>query len=150
VEYIEPDQIPYYSDCEPLISGFGYRVVELAVFRKQTSWQVKIVITCKDGVGINECTKVHRAVLARLEAILATEDIYIEVTSPGIDRVLKSASEFALFEGKTVKVWNTDISDWMSGTVITSGKDSVTLSSEKGEIEIPYSKIAKAKLFDRA
>lgn len=150
MDYIEPDQIPYYADCEPLVSGFGYRLVEFAVFKKQTSWQVKIVITCDTGVGINECTKVHRAILPRLEAILDSQDIYIEVTSPGLDRVLKNATEFAQFVGKTVKVWNTDISDWISGTVKTSGKNSVTLASETGDTEIPYSKIAKAKLFDRA
>jgi ribosome maturation factor RimP len=150
LDYIEPDGIPYYTDCEPLVAGFGYRLVELAVFKKQASWQAKAVITSDSGVGINECTKVHRALLTRLEAILSSQEIYMEVTSPGLDRVLKNAAEFALFAGKTVKVWNTDISDWISGTVIASGKDSVTLRTETGEAEIPYVKIAKAKLFDRA
>lgn len=150
MDYIEPDKIPYYNDCEPLVAGLGYRLVELVVFRKQASWQVKVVITGPEGVGIADCTKVHRALLPRLEAILLSQDMYVEVTSPGLDRILKNAAEFSVFTGKQVKVWNTDISDWIQGTILSSGKDSVTLSTEKGETDIPYSKIAKAKLFDRA
>jgi ribosome maturation factor RimP len=120
--------------------------VELVVFKRQSSWQVKIVITSDEGAGIVECTRVHRAILPRLEALLDSQDMYVEVTSPGIDRVLKNAAEFAVFVGKQVKVWNTDISDWISGAVVSATADSVLLSTDKGEIGIQYSKIAKAKL----
>lgn len=150
MDYIEPDKIPYFNDCEPLVSGLGFKLVELVVFRKQASWQVKVVITGPDGVSIAACTKVHRTILPRLEAILASQDMYVEVTSPGLDRVLKNALEFSVFSGKNVKVWNTDISDWIMGAIVTSTKEAVTLSTEQGEQTVPYNKIAKAKLFDRA
>jgi ribosome maturation factor RimP len=150
VDYIEPDKIPYFNDCEPLISGLGFKLVELVVFRKQSSWQVKVVLTGAEGVGIADCTKVHRALLPRLEAILSSQDMYVEVASPGLDRILKNALEFSVFSGKNVKVWNTDISDWMQGVIVSSTKEAVTLSTEQGEQTVPYNKIAKAKLFDRA
>jgi len=150
VDYIEPDKIPYFDDCEPLITGFGFKLVELVVFRKQSSWQVKVVITGAAGVGIADCTKVHRALLPRLEAILSSQDMYVEVASPGLDRILKNALEFSVFTGKNVKVWNTDISDWIMGAIVSSTKEAVTLSTEQGEQTVPYNKIAKAKLFDRA
>ncbi len=150
MDYIEPETIPYYKDCEPLISGLGYQLVELAVFKKKTSWQVRVVISGANGVGIADCSKVHHAILPRLQAILASQDMYVEVTSPGLERVFKNAAEFSAFPGKMVKVWNTDISDWMMGTIVSSGKDSVTLATESGEITIPYSKIAKVKLYNRA
>ena len=150
VDYIAPENIPYFGDCEPLIKGLGYSVVELAIFKRQSSWQVKVVITGPAGVGIADCTKVHRALLPRLEAILSSQDMYVEVTSPGLDRVLKNAAEFDVFTGKMVKVWNTDISDWIQGVIRSSGSGSVLLDTESGEMDIPFSKIAKAKLFDRA
>lgn len=150
MDYIEPDKIPYFNDCEPLISGLGFKLVELVVFRKQSSWQVKVVLTGAEGVGIADCTKVHRALLPRLEAILSSQDMYVEVASPGLDRILKNALEFSVFSGKNVKVWNTDISDWMQGVIVSSTKEAVTLSTEQGEQTVPYNKIAKAKLFDRA
>lgn len=150
MEYIAPESIPYYGDCEPLIKGLGYSLVELVIFKRQGTWQVKVVITCSSGVGIADCTKVHRALLPRLEAVLASQDMFVEVASPGLDRILKNAAEFNVFTGKLVKVWNTDISDWIQGTVLASGTDCVRLGTDSGEMDIPYSKIAKAKLFDRA
>ena len=150
MEYIAPEKIPYYGDCEPLIRGMGYSLVELVIFKRQATWQVKVVITGPNGVGIADCSKVHRALLPRLEAILSSQDMYVEVASPGLDRILKSAAEFGVFTGKLVKVWNSDISDWMQGTVLESGTESVKLASESGEMDIPFTKIAKAKLFDRA
>jgi ribosome maturation factor RimP len=146
VEYIAHDKIPYFNDCEPLVAGFGCKLVELVAFKRQSSWQVKIVITSDAGAGIVECTRVHRAILPRLEALLDSQDMYVEVTTPGIDRILKNASEFDAFKGKQVKVWNTELSDWISGAVVSAGADSVLLSTAEGEREIPYSKIAKAKL----
>jgi ribosome maturation factor RimP len=146
VDYIAPDKIPYYNDCEPLVKGFGFNLVELVIAKRQSSWQVKIVITSDTGVGIAECTKLHRAILPRLEALLDSQDMYVEVASPGLDRILKNAAEFALYRGKRVKVWSSEISDWISGTVLSSDEESVTLSTDEGENQIPYIKIAKAKL----
>jgi len=146
VEYIAPEKVPYFGDCEPLISGLGYSIVELNVFRKQSSWQIKLVITSPAGVGIADCSKVHKSLLPRLEAVLATEDMYVEVASPGLDRIFKNAAEFSVFNGKQVKVWNTDISDWIQGKIVSSDSSSVRLETDKGEIDIPYIKIAKAKL----
>ena len=146
MEYIAPEKVPYFGDCEPLISGLGYSIVELNVFRKQSSWQIKLVITSPAGVGIADCSKVHKSLLPRLEAVLATEDMYVEVASPGLDRIFKNAAEFTVFEGKQVKVWNTDISDWIQGKIVSSDSSSVRLETDKGEIDIPYIKIAKAKL----
>lgn len=146
MEYTAPEKIPYYADCEPLVRGLGYQLVELIVFKRQNSWQIKVVLTGPQGVGIADCTKVHRALFPRLEALLATQDMYIEVTSPGLDRILKNASEFALFVGKQVKVWNMDISDWVHGAIVRADSQTVTLMVGTDETVLSYQKIAKAKL----
>lgn len=146
MEYTSPESVPYFVDCQELISGLGFQLVELVCYKRQSTWHVRAVITGPNGVGINECTKVHRALLVRLEALLVSQDMYIEVTSPGLDRVLKNAYEFALFVGKSVKVWNVDISDWMQGTIVSATINSVILSIDNSNIDIKYEKINKAKL----
>ena len=150
MDYIAPENIPYFSDCEPLISGLGYSVVELAVFKRQSTWHVRVVLNSPEGVGIADCSKVHRALLPRLEAVLSSQDMYVEVTSPGLDRILKNAAEFAVFRGKQVKIWNSDISDWLQGTILSSDAESVRLGTDSGETVVPYTKIAKAKLYNLA
>lgn len=146
MDYIAPEKVPYYVDCEPLVHGLGYLIVELMAFKRQGNWQIRVVIAGPEGVGIADCSRVHRALLPRFEALLSSRDIYMEVTSPGLDRVFKNASEFSVFTGKQVKVWNTDISDWLYGTIVSAATDSVRLLTDAGEKEIPYNKIAKAKL----
>jgi len=76
--------------------------------------------------------------------------MYVEVTSPGLDRILKNAAEFAVFRGKQVKIWNSDISDWLQGTILSSDAESVRLGTDSGETVVPYTKIAKAKLYNLA
>lgn len=146
MEYIAPEGISHYADCEPLVSGLGYNLVELVVYTRQSAWHVKVVITSPQGVGIKDCSTVHRALLPRLEAVLQSQDMYVEVTSPGLDRVFKNASEFAVFAGRLVKIWDTDISDWVSGTIVSATTESVILATQDGERVYPYTKIAKAKL----
>lgn len=146
MEYIAPESVAHYGDCEPLVRALGYSLVECTVFKRQATWHIKLVITSQQGVGIADCTKVHRAILPRLEAVLSSQDMYVEVASPGLDRVFKNASEFSVFVGHRVRVWNTDISDWVSGTVVSADSQLVTLDTGSGETTLPYQKIAKAKL----
>lgn len=146
MEYTAPDDIPYYNECEPLVRGLGYTLVECTIFKRQGNWQVRVVIASPSGVGIADCSKVHRALLTRLEALLDSRDVFIEVTSPGLDRLIKNAAEFAAFTGTGVRIWDTDCSDWVSGIIAGSDNMALRLKTPDGEQLVPYTRIAKAKL----
>ncbi len=151
MEYTSLDSMPYYSQCKSLVEGLGYILVSIKVVPAKTTTKVQAVISNKDtasleGIGVNDCAKVHRLLLPRLEALLQNQDIYMEVTSPGMERHIKNAAEFALFNGRDVKVWNTEISDWVSGKIINSNETNLTLNVMEEEKIIPYTNIAKAKL----
>jgi ribosome maturation factor RimP len=128
-------------------------LVELRVTHLKGGAQVKVVIAPSPGavsgsVGIVECARVHRALAARLEELMPDEDLGMEVTSPGMERNIKNAAEFALFTGRQVRVWDRRTSDWRSGTIKGADKVSVTLISDstKEEDIVPFAEIAKAKL----
>lgn len=62
-------------------------------------------IDCDGGVGIDKCEEFSRAV----ENVLDREDIIdkeysLEVSSPGVDRKLKSEREFLYYKGREVEV----------------------------------------------
>ena len=62
-------------------------------------------IDCDGGVGIDKCEEFSRAV----EEILDREDIIdkeysLEVSSPGVDRKLKTEREFNYYKGREVEV----------------------------------------------
>lgn len=150
LDYFSLKSIQYYSDCEPLVSGLGYILVDLKIIPSKTTVKISAVIASKDiskDIGVDDCSKVHHALLPRLEALLGTEDTYMEVTSPGMDRNIKNAAEFEIFVGREVRVWDTTVSDWVSGFIKSSDNKSVSLENkETKELKtITFDNIAKAK-----
>ena len=152
--------MPYYNDCQPLVAGLGYELVCLNVVPQNGNIKITAVISSSlesnatVAIGVNDCAKVHRLLLPRLEALLNSQNIYMEVTSPGMERTIKNAAEFRLFQGRKVKVWDSQVTDWVSGRIISSDSESITLALVSGNTEvedssqhcIPYARISKAKL----
>ena len=111
--------------------------------------KISAIITGKDpaqNIGVNDCAKVHRALLTRLEALLGTEETTMELTSPGIEHNLKNAAEFSVFTGREVRVWDKTVNDWVGGIITAADDKSVTLKNEQdSEQTITFENIAKAK-----
>ena len=148
MEYEPLDSMPHYKDCAPLVEGLGYKLVELHITPQKGITRINAVIASVDpavNIGVNDCSKVHHALLPRLEAILGTEDTYMELTSPGMERNIKNAAEFAVFTGREVRVWDKTISDWVGGTIVSSDEKSVTLEKDGENRVFSYENIAKAK-----
>ncbi len=81
---------------------------ELGVYIVDTEYANGVLcyyIDCDGGVGIDKCEEFSRAV----EVVLDNEDIIdkeysLEVSSPGVDRKLKSEREFNYYMGREVEV----------------------------------------------
>ena len=149
MEYIAFDAVPYYSECAPLVEGLGYHLIELKIVPAKTITKILAVIAPKEpdkNISVNDCSRVHHALLPRLEALLGTDNTSMELTSPGIDRNVKNAAEFSLFVGRAVRVWSKKISDWIGGKIVSADETALTMETEKGEIvTVPYGEMAKAK-----
>jgi ribosome maturation factor RimP len=80
------------------------------------------------------------------------EDLYLEVSSPGIDRLIKDGAEFVHYLGRGLRCYRTDISDWTAGILKAADMEKITLQEKgplltKGEtIDLNLNIIAKAKL----
>ena len=147
----DPDEA-LYNTLEPVIRGMDMTLVELNVFRQKGrgknpgSVQIRAVVFRDGIIGIDDCSKVHRGILPRLELAFPQLDISLEVSSPGIDRTIKDGSEFVHFIGKGVKCYRTDISDWTAGILCSADDTGVVLEAEEGKTTLPYGIIAKARL----
>ena len=72
----------------------------------------------------------------------------VEVSSPGLDRPLRTREHFAGAVGSRVKVRMLG-SKKLKGEVISAGDDSVSVAAADGSaIHIPYSEIVRANLID--
>jgi ribosome maturation factor RimP len=141
-----------FEVLEPLAKGLGMALIELSLSRHKGrganpgSVQIRIAAYKPGVMGVNDCSRLHRALLPRLELEFSGLDLYLEVSSPGIDRLIKDGSEFVHYLGRGVKCYRLDISDWTGGILRSAGEKEIALEGENGIISIPYEIIAKARL----
>lgn len=154
MEYTSYKSIKYYSECAPLVEDLGYRLVDLKISPAKTTTKISAIVCTKDpdgNMGVNDCAKVHRILLPKLEELLGTDDTSMELTSPGIEHNIKNAAEFALFEGRCVRIWDKCVTDWISGKIISADEKSVTLQKDDGtQFTQTFENIAKAKFISAA
>lgn len=149
MEYVPFEKIRFYKECAPLVEGLGYKLVDLKIIPAKNVTKISVVIAGESdkNIGVEDCAKVHRILLPRLEALLGTEETSMELTSPGISHKLQNAAEFFIFKGFSVKIFDKNITDWVFGTIIESDEKSVTIkSNDEKLLIIKYEDIAKAKL----
>jgi len=95
-----------------------------------------------DGVDHALCERVTDALRDYLR------EYSVEVSSPGLDRPLRTREHFADAVGSRVKVRMLG-SKKLKGEVVFAGEDSVTVAAAEGsEIHIPYAEIVRANLID--
>ncbi|MCR4952529.1 MAG: ribosome maturation factor RimP [Treponema sp.] len=149
MEYTSYKDIKYYKECAPLVEGMGFKLVDLKIVPAKTTTKISAIIASSDptaNIGVNDCAKVHRVLLPRLEALLGTEDTMMELTSPGIEHNIKNAAEFSVFTGRSVRVWDKIATDWVCGTIQKADDKSVVLKKDdNSDVEILFENIAKAK-----
>ena len=131
---------------EPLLSEAGLTLVDLIVKRLRGSVQVRMTVYSPKGTGTNECAKAHRIALPVVQAVLADLEPSIEVASPGIDRVLRTAKEWSIFMGKGVSVLLRDEQEWFRARITGVDGESVSLACSQGPRVIELKAVSKARL----
>ena len=115
--YLEHFHDTVRDAVEPILAGMGYALVELALGRRKGTTRVSVVIYRQEGVGVDDCAEVSGMLLPRLETIEGMADVSLEVSSPGIERALRSPSEYAVFAGRGVRFLAGDETEWRGGII---------------------------------
>lgn len=134
------------EQIEPIVTGLGFRIVEFHCRTVNHQLHVNLVLYSPDGVGADECAKVHRTVYPRLSVLTETREIALEVASPGIDRTLKGWSEFEVFSGRGVRVLEQSSGEWLGGIIDRSDDRGVVLIIDGQERYVSFDNLKKAKL----
>lgn len=91
--------------AEPIAEELGYVIWDVEFVREGSEWYLRITIDSDDGISIDDCEKFHRAIDAPLDEADPIEQAYhLEVSSPGIERVLKYPWHFTCFVGGDIMV----------------------------------------------
>ncbi len=109
----------------------------------------RIYITSKDGITLNKCEKVTKIISPLLDTNPPIEgQYYLEVSSPGVERKLKSIDNFKSSIGELVKI-NTFDKEKIKGKLLKVDEDNKILIREEsgGLKEVNYTDIEKAKTY---
>lgn len=132
----------------------GFDLYNLEILTQGRRWLVRVTLdSLSKSISINDCEIVSR----ELSSVLDAEDFIphsytLEISSPGIERELKSLGDFERFKGETAFVVFHSLSEncregCLTGKIVSVNEDEVVFESEKGiEQVVPFSKIKRAKL----
>ena len=89
----------------PIAEGFGLEVIEVLYEKKYDGMNLTVVIDKDGGVTIDDCEKLHRAIDGPLDELDPIDTAYIlNVSSPGIDRPLKTERDYKRNLNKKISV----------------------------------------------
>jgi ribosome maturation factor RimP len=90
----------------PIVQELGCEIVEVEFAKKYNGDNLTIFIDKPGGVNIDDCEKVHNAIDAPLDELNPTNDkpYTLNVSSPGIDRPIKTDKDFTRNLGEILEV----------------------------------------------
>lgn len=93
------------SFLETFLPTMGLELFDLQFRREGHGWVLRIFIDAEKGISLDDCSAVSR----ELGTYLDIEDCighpyHLEVSSPGLERPLRSIADFLRFQGKKAKV----------------------------------------------
>lgn len=90
----------------PVIENLGYEVVEIEYAKKSDGMNLTFYIDKDEGVNIDDCELVSKTIDPLLEELNPTDDApyILSVSSPGIDRPLKTERDFKRNLNKEIEV----------------------------------------------
>lgn len=110
---------------------------------------LRVVVTRDGGVGLDEIARFSRGLSALLDEHDPIRSQYtLEVSSPGIERRLRTPEHFAAATGSAVKVKlarNIDGDRRLAGTIVSADQSGVTLQVGEGERRLEFADIDTAR-----
>jgi len=134
----------------PLIEGLGYELWELEYSPGRGNGFLRLYLDAEAGITLEDCERVSRAVSELLDAEDPIPGQYtLEVSSPGLERPLRTAGQFGRFVGETVFVETMQAVEGrrrFKGALTAAGAETVEVEVDGKRWTLPISGIRKAHL----
>ena len=134
----------------PVIIESNLELVDIEFKKAGKTWVLRVFIDKSQGVTVDDCQKISRQIedLIDVNELIAVPYV-LEVSSPGLDRSLKSEKDFLRNKGKRIHVKTfLPISNkkQFSGIIKSFMNETLFLEDNGGVFKIQLSEIAHAKL----
>ncbi len=138
------------SLLEPALAVLEIEIVDVEYRREQGRWVFRVFIDHEDGVDHDKCQQASGLIGEVLEKNQLIENTYVlEVSSPGLDRIIKKDRDFARFSEQKVKLKSFEaINGQKNFTGILKGlqDDQVKLEIGGNIVLIPRNNVRQVRL----
>lgn len=139
------------------VDALGFDLVELRRGGTARRPLLDVRIDRRDGskVSVDDCAMVSRALEPALEASgLVASDHVLEVSSPGVERPLRTAADWSRFSGRSARVLSSQLGGRVEvevvGTTSEEGIEKAVMRDARGtEHRIPLAEVKDARLVFR-
>jgi len=138
--------------AERVTSGRGFELTDVELKREPGGYRLRLYVDKDGGIGLDDLQSVSEEVSAILDAEDPVPSSYtLEVSSPGLDRPLKTERDYLRFVGRLARISSYELVEgrrqWTGRLLaLEEGVVSVGIEREGAVARIPLAKIAHARL----
>lgn len=136
------------SDIKKMVESIGLSLYDTAVFNENENTIFRVSVTAPGGVSLDQCVEATHLISPLLDVTSPVSGEYrLEVSSPGIERKLKTLDHFAQSVGEKV-LFSTISKEKFDGEVVSVENEEITIKTKEGETHtVPFRSISKAKTY---
>ena len=137
------------SDIKSMVESLGLKLYDITTVseHEETIYRVYISSPKEGGVSMDQVVEVTKLISPLLDVTPPVRGEYrLEVSSPGIERKLKTLSHFECSIGEKVKIQTLDKTK-LTGTLKSVTDGVITIESEEGDVSVHFNDIAKASTY---
>jgi ribosome maturation factor RimP len=136
------------SDIKKMVQSVGLGLYDIGIVNENENTIYRVSVTAPGGVSLDQCANLSHLISPLLDITAPVSGDYrLEVSSPGIERRLKSADHFIQSIGEKVSL-STLEKEKIEGELIGATTEEITVQTkENGAITIPFRSISKAKTY---
>ena len=136
--------------AEVYLGEHGIELIDIVFRREGSGLVLRIVADTASGITVSECAGFNNFLSEVLDREEVIQDRYtLEVSSPGLDRPIKTDRDFERSMGKELEFTTFEAIDGRKtheGELVGMDKDNVVIERQGISTVIPRSKIALARL----
>ena len=135
---------------EPILKDTGYELVEVEFVPGKGGGTLRFYIDGPNGIDVDDCAKASHAISELLDVEDPIQGEYsLEVSSPGLDRVLRTPEHFARFVDNRVKIElqvPRDGRKRYTGMLRRTDGESIEVDVDNFSVSIRLAEISRARL----